>query len=90
MNKFFTVIGVMFFAGLVLSACSSQATPQEVEQMCAQLTKLRSSSGGEPAAPSAEEIDKCKKDPMVKDVSSEVAACRIKAADVDTFWNKCR
>lgn len=73
----------------VFLGCAGKATDPEVEQMCRHLTELRS-KGNATEANTAEELQKCKADKMVTDVSSETAACRIAAKDVDTFWNKCR
>ena len=71
-------------------ACAGKATDQEVEQMCRHLAELRGPKGDDAETSAAEELGKCKADRMVADVSSETAACRIAAKDVDTFWNKCR
>ena len=78
------------FAGLSSAGCAGKATDQEVEKMCRHLTTLRGDKVDGADADPAEALNKCKTDKMITDVSSETAACRLAANDVDTFWNKCR
>jgi len=85
MKRLIAALCGIVLLGAGIGGCGSKAGDQEIEQMCKRLLTLR---GGEEAAP--EEMEKCKADKMITDVSAETAACRIAANDVDTFWNKCR
>lgn len=69
------------------AACVERASEAEVDQMCQRLVQL---GGAKSGSTEAEALSKCKQDAAHERTFKTVAECRSKAADLDTFWNKCR
>lgn len=91
MKIHFIASGILVLLVLGSIGCASSASPEDIDQMCAHLAKLRAEPGGDADQAAAEEaLDKCKSDPLITGVTQEVAKCRIAAPTVDAFWNKCR
>jgi hypothetical protein len=72
---------------LLAVACTERATDAEIESACNHLETLK--QGQSPDEAQAR-INKCKQDLERENLTSKAAQCRAKAADLDTFWNKCR
>jgi outer membrane murein-binding lipoprotein Lpp len=74
-------------AGFLLASCVEQASEQQIGEMCKKLAALRSVAD---PAEVEKNLTECKAEAAKEGVSKAKAECRIKAADVDTYWNKCR
>ena len=91
MKASFLLVPLLAASLLWTTGCAGKASEAEVAQMCKNLVELRGAKAGDSSEVDlAEEMDKCKADPMIREASKDAAACRIAAKDVDTFWNKCR
>jgi hypothetical protein len=71
---------------------ASELNPALAQLEASKAEAIKSAKDKAEAAKGAleEKLATCKVDPMIKDVSKEVASCRIQANDADSFWNKCR
>jgi hypothetical protein len=89
MKKLVTMAcGFAMVLALVAAAagCIEAASDAQVEAACRNLEKINAGQAGDEAA----RLAKCKADLGRERLSAAKADCRTKAADVDTFWNKCR
>jgi hypothetical protein len=85
-QKFLAALAVSLL--LVLPACVKRASDAEVDQMCQRLVQLH------PEWTTAEEqnteLEGCRAEANHNRPFKRVADCRIGAADLDTYWNRCR
>ena len=88
-KKSSTIISPFVMMALVLVSsvsCIDQATDQQIEDACQNLTKITSAASDDAAS----HLSKCKRDLEREGISASAAQCRAEAANVDEFWNKCR
>jgi len=88
-NTIKSIFAIMI-ACFLLPGCVEKASAEDIEKMCQKLTSLRGAADSENPADGADALNKCKSDPMIVNASKDVATCRIGAADIDTFWNRCK
>ncbi|MCP4675836.1 MAG: hypothetical protein GY854_10085 [Deltaproteobacteria bacterium] len=82
-NALIVLLLVTGLANLTTS-CKTDATDQELEQMCDHLVVLR----GEEKVKSVQ--DKCIADARKEGVSQRQALCRISAVNKSEYWVRCR
>ncbi len=89
MKTFFSVLISVIAFGFLLG-CGS-VSDDDVEKMCRKLGELRKiKEGSASVADTPEELERCKADKLVRNISKSGVECRLAAPDVDAFWNKCR
>ena len=81
-----TLILILLALGLsaVATACQTNATDQDIEDMCAHLMELRSDMNIET------DVKKCIADAKKEGISSRQALCRISAVNATEYWIRCR
>jgi len=81
------LVSMAVLAAFLMASCVEKASGQDIDAMCARLVELRKV---EDPAEAEKTRTECKAEADRDGTSKEKAQCRVKAEDVDTYWNKCR